>query len=388
MRRISEKTTARLAPFAMDFVFNIYYMAAPLLLIDLRANPIQLGLVGTLASSIHMGMAHLMGHFSDLLGRRPLIITAPLIFLTSCLLMTQVQSVSTILALSVFNGLGLSIYWPSLQAWIADHPTGTGQGDLARDIGTFNLSWTAATLAGPIFSGFLYSLYPRLPFIVGASIALMLFALVFTSVHESRLRPEEKASSVDMETSNQRRGFLYAAWAANFASWFIMGNIRYQFPKLARELNIPPQTIGLLLGFVGFALFVGFFLLRRTDRWLFSKGYLFGAQILALAGISLIGFSSEPTLFALAFVMFGLSCSLTYYSSLYYAVQLLKKKGRGTGLHESILGGGAVLGPILGGVAAQYAGLRAPYLLCLAVLLAALGAQIVLMKGNNHPRVS
>ena len=383
MPRINQKMTARLAPFAMDFVFSIYYLAAPLLLIDLKANPIQLGLVGTLASSIHMGMAHLMGHFSDLLGRRPLIIAAPLIFLASCLLMTQVSSVSTILALSVLNGLGLSIYWPSLQAWIADHPTGAGQGGLARDIGTFNLSWTAATLAGPILSGFLYSLYPRLPFLVGAAMALMLFTLVFTSVHEGKLRPDEKSPSVDLETSSRRRNFLYAAWVANFASWFIMGNTRYQFPKLARELSIPPQTIGMLLGFVGLALFTGFFLLRRTDRWLFSKGYLFGAQILAVAGLLLIGISKKPIFFALAFVMFGLSCSLTYYSSLYYAVQLLKKKGRGTGLHESIVGGGAVLGPILGGVAAQYAGLRAPYLLCLAVLLAALGTQIILMKGNN-----
>lgn len=382
MGRVNEKTTARIAPFAMDFVFSIYYLAAPLLLIDLKANPIQLGLVGTLASSIHMGMAHLMGHFSDLLGRRPLIIAAPLIFLTSCIIMTQVSSVSTILALSVLNGLALSIYWPSLQAWIADHSTGTG--GLARDMGTFNLSWTAATLAGPVFSGFLYSVYPRLPFIAGAVFASMLFALVFTSVKESRLAPEEKAPSGDIEASKGTRDFLYASWVANFASWFVMGNNRYQFPKLARELDIPPQTIGLLLGFIGLALFVGFFLLRRTDRWLFSKRFLFAVQILALAGMALISVSSRPVLFASAFAMFGLSCSLTYYSSLYYSVQLLKKKGRGTGLHESILGGGAVLGPILGGFAAQYAGLRAPYLLCLAVLLAALGVQAVIMKGPNR----
>jgi MFS family permease len=382
---MNEKTTATIAPFAMDFVFSVYYLAAPLLLIDLKANPIQLGLVGTLASSIHMGMAHLMGRFSDLLGRRPLIIAAPLIFLTTCLVMTRVCSVSTILALSVLNGLALSIYWPSLQAWIADHPTGTGQRVLARDMGTFNLSWTAATLAGPIFSGFLYSLYPRLPFFAGAAMALVLFALVFTSIHEGGVPREEKAPSADLETPSRRRNFLYAAWVANFASWFVMGNTRYQFPKLAHELQIPSHTIGLLLGFVGFALFAGFFLLRRTDRWLFSKRFFLGVQLLAVAGMALISVSSRPVFFAPAFVMFGLSCSLTYYSSLYYAVQLLKKKGRGTGLHESILGGGAVLGPILGGVAAQYAGLRAPYLLCCAILLAALGAQAILMKRNNHP---
>jgi len=78
---------------------------------------------------------------------------------------------------------------------------------------------------------------------------------------------------------------------------------------------------------------------------------------------------------------------MTYYSSLYYAVHLLKKKGRGSGLHESILGGGAVLGPILGGVAAQYAGLRAPYFLCVAVLAAALGIEYLLVKKEINSTV-
>jgi DHA1 family multidrug resistance protein-like MFS transporter len=295
--------------------------------------------------------------------------------------MTQISEVWIILALSVANGLCLSAYWPSLQAWIADRQIGTG---LARDIGNFNLSWTAATLAGPILSGSLYGIYSRLPFFTAAAVALTLFILVFATVHETRSHFGEEASLTGMEASSWRRRFLYAAWAGNFASWFIMGNARYQFPKLARELAIPPDIIGLILGFLGLALFSGFFLLRRTDRWHFARDYLFGAQFVAMAGLLLIIVSGEPALFALAFVMIGLSCSLTYYSSLYYAVHLLKKKGKGTGLHESILGGGAVLGPILGGVAAQYTGLRAPYFLCAAILVAALGIQLILVKKDRH----
>jgi MFS family permease len=80
--------------------------------------------------------------------------------------------------------------------------------------------------------------------------------------------------------------------------------------------------------------------------------------------------------------MIGISSSVTYYSSLYYTVHLLKKKGRGTGIHESIIGSGALLGPILGGIAAHYAGLRAPYLLCSAVLFTSIAAELNLMKKN------
>jgi MFS family permease len=374
---INEKTTVRFAPFGMDVVFSIYYLAAPLLLIDLKANPIQLGLVGTLASLVHMSMAHLMGGLSDRLGRRRLIIAAPVIFSATCLLMTQVREVWMILALSVVNGFCLSIYWPSLQAWIADRQTGTG---LARDIGSFNMSWTAATLAGPVLSGALYSLYAGLPFLVAAGISLMLFLLVFTTVQERGVSSTEKVERQDRETSHWLKRFLFAAWVANFASWFILGNARYQFPKLARELNISPHIIGLLIGFLGFALFSSFFLLRRTDRWHFRRSFLFGAQALGLVGVSLIIVSNQPELFASAFAMIGLCCSMTYYSSLYYAVHLLRKKGKGSGLHESILGGGAVLGPILGGVAAQYLDLRAPYFLCIGVLVMAFGVELALLK--------
>jgi MFS family permease len=375
--KIDEKTTVRLAPFGMDVVFSIYYLAAPLLLIDLEANPIQLGLVGTLASLVHMSMAHIMGALSDRVGRRRLIITAPLIFLGTCLVMTQVLEVWVILSLSVVNGLCLSIYWPTLQAWIADRHTGSG---LARDIGSFNMSWTAATLLGPILSGGLYSLYAGLPFFVAAGIALSLFLLVFATVHEREPSSTERIERADREASHWHRKFLFAAWVANFASWFIMGNARYQFPKLARELGIPPHFIGLVLGFLGLALFSGFFLLRKTDRWFFARNFLFGAQVLALTGLLLLIVSNQAALFAAALVMIGLSCSVTYYSSLYYAVHLLKRKGKGSGLHESILGAGAVLGPLLGGVAAQYAGLRAPYFLCIGVLVMAFGVELALLK--------
>lgn len=381
MLKINDKTTVRIAPFGMDIVFSIYYLAAPLLLIDLKANPIQLGLVGTLASLVHMSMAHVMGRLSDRFGRRRLIVAAPVIFSATCLLMTQVREVWIILVLSVVNGLCLAIYWPSLQAWIADRQTGSG---LARDIGAFNMSWTVATLTGPIFSGVLYSMHAGLPFLVAAGIGLLLFLLVFTTVRERGSSLTERIERQDREPSDLHRKFLFAAWVANFASWFILGNARYQFPKLARELSIPPHFIGLILGFLGLALFSGFFLLRKTDRWFFARNFLFGAQVFALVGISLIIVSNEAMLFALAFVMIGLSCSLTYYSSLYYAVHLLKRKGKGTGLHESILGGGAVLGPILGGVAAQYAGLRAPYVLCVAVLVAAIGAQYIILGKQTH----
>jgi len=380
--QLNERALIWIGPFGMDLIFSIYYLAAPLILIGLKANPVELGLVGTITSAVHMGMAHVTGRLSDRFGRRRLLISAPLLFAASCLLMASAQEIKFILALSVINGLCMTLYWPPFQAWVADQQTGPG---LARNIGDFNMSWTAANLTGPILSGFLYSLSPRLPFFVAATLALALFLLIFTCVRDRTPPAAEGPKQIEVKGDASQLNFLYATWVANFASWFVIGNARYQFPKLAHELNTSAQWIGLLLGCVGFAMFSGFFILRRSELWHFNKRHLLGAQFLALAATLLISWANSPGLFALAFILLGTSCSVTYYSSLYYAVHLLKAKGKGSGLHESILGSGAVLGPILGGIAAQYIGLRAPYLLCFGVLLLAMAVEWVLLAFRGHP---
>lgn len=383
MMKINEKWMIAVVPFWMDLSASIFYLAAPLVVIDLGGNPIELGLIGTITASVPMVLANLAGRLSDRLGRRMLMVLGPLLFGISCLLMTQMGNIKGILALAALNGLGMAIFWPAFQAWIAESRNGSG---LARNIGSFNMSWTASHLVGPTLAGFLFTVHTRLPFWLAASLCLFLFLAMRVSVSERNpLQPKEMESpGLETEGSKQGRTFLYAIWIANFASFFILANARYQFPKLAREMEISPYTIGLLMSCIGLAQFSGFFLLRGSGRWHFSKLHLFGAQGLAAAGLALLFAATAPWVFAFAFLMLGLCASLTYYSSLYYAVRLLKRKGKGAGLHESILGGGVVLGPLLGGIVAHAAGLRAPYILCLILLVVVVTAEWFILRTRSE----
>jgi MFS family permease len=383
MMKINEKMMIAVVPFWMDLSASIFYLAAPLVVIDLGGNPIELGLIGTITASVPMVLANLAGRLSDRLGRRMLMVLGPLLFGISCLLMTQMGNIKGILALAALNGLGMAIFWPAFQAWIAESRNGSG---LARNIGSFNMSWTASHLVGPTLAGFLFTVHMRLPFWLAASLCLFLFLAMRVSVSERNPLPPKEMESPGLETegSKQGRTFLYAIWIANFASFFILANARYQFPKLAREMEISPYTIGLLMSCIGLAQFSGFFLLRGSGRWHFSKLHLFGAQGLAAAGLALLFAATAPWVFAFAFLMLGLCASLTYYSSLYYAVRLLKRKGKGAGLHESILGGGVVLGPLLGGITAHTAGLRAPYILCLILLVVVVTAEWFILRTKSE----
>ncbi len=385
MARINERMIIAVVPFWMDLSSSIFYLAAPLIVIELGGNPVELGLIGTMTASVHMILANLGGRLSDRLGRRILMVAGPFIFAISCLLTTQAGKVFHILALASLNGVGLAIFWPSFQAWVADSRAGS---NLARNIGSFNMSWTASQFIGPTLSGFLFSLHPRVPFWAAAALSFLLFFLLRASVSDQRPQPAKGGTILPLgtEDSNGGMGFLYAIWIANFASWFILGNLRYQFPKLARDMAISPSTIGLLLSCIGLSQFLGFFFLRGSDRWHFKKSYLLGAQLLSASALLLIFFFPQKLIFASAFILIGLSVSLTYYSSLYYSVRLLKRKGKGTGLHESILGSGVVLGPVLGGVVALSVGPRAPYVLCLAVLAVAVVMELGLTGSRRSPR--
>lgn len=377
MFRIDEHLMIRIAPFGMDLVLSSYYLAAPLLLIELKANPVELGLVGSITAAVHMTLAHRMGPLSDRFGRRRLIQLSPLLFTLSCLFVTLTNRVEVILLLSALNGLCLSLFWPPFQAWVADLRSSSG---LARDIGTMNMAWTASHLIGPVISGFLFGIHPRTPFLFAASLSFILFLLSYGSIHDRPGTAKAKKHGTAASPQSWHKSFLYSAWIANFLSWFILGNARYQFPKLARELGSSPQTVGLLIGCLGFSLFLGFFILRESDLWHYRRRYLFGAQALAGGGLLMIYFSSSFILLALALILIGLSASITYYSSLFYAIRLSAQKGRGTGYHESILSIGALLGPILGGLGANFLGLRIPYLICIFFLLAAVASEAIFLR--------
>ena len=196
-------------------------------------------------------------------------------------------------------------------------------------------------------------------------------AITLVRVRESApVELEEESASIAAA-----RRFLPVAWIANFATFFATGVIRALFPKLATDLGVATEHLGYLMALIGVAQFTAFTLVARSDRWQFKLWPLALVQLCALAGLCALAFGDSLFVFAVGLLLHGLLIGFTFTSSGFYSLHSLSPAGRRIGFHEAILGSGNLVGPLLGGLAGEHIGARAPYLLAAGVIAVAMVMQ-------------
>jgi MFS family permease len=96
--------------------------------------------------------------------------------------------------------------------------------------------------------------------------------------------------------------------------------------------------------------------------------------------------AGRPEVFALGFALAGACAGVTYVSSLIYSLQG-RAAGRGArcGIHETVLGSGVLLGPLLGGLVASRVDLRSPFVLAATVFLLVAVADLLVWRRTIRP---
>lgn len=345
----------------------------PLLAIKMGATPFLLGLTGFLASFSYLTFSPLFGRLAD--RENPLYITVIgcLLFALSTLLLIFFHSIPLILLLMGVVGLGTSMFWSPLEVWIARTVE-----DLKKAVGYFNLSWCIGLSIGSLLSGFLFQWDWRLPLLLVASSCGLIIVLLF-------LCPKAPPQVLlqDVSSNKTRNPFILIGWTANFVGWFTIGTLRYLFPKLAVDLAISPSTLGLLTFAMSISQAISSYGIGHMVRWHYHLGFLLLVQIVMILGFLIIIFSSSIPLFFLAFVLLGTCIGIAYFFSLFYSLESEEGKGQKSGIHESIVGAGGLLGPLLGGTVAQYSTIRMPFALCILVLLLGMLLEVIYYYKNS-----
>ena len=362
----------------MNSATGVLVVALPLLAIRYGASPLELGLLGSLGAMAYTFACPLAGWHSERIERDAALVPAEAkrrSVMLSCSLLMVVDSyiflvggLRDVFILGVSGSLCAAFFWPPLQAWLADIG---GRARLSERLGMFNLSWSAGIMLGPMIGGVLYSIDYRYPWCYAVvANALMLTALLLT--RGGRSRDDHAAVGAADETPHLEDPgvFLPLALWANFICWFALSNVQSLYPKLAVANGFSPCLIGYLLFLVGVTQSVFFIVLRSSPRWHYRFGPLTIVHGAAAIGMLIVFRSTSVMFLSLAFPLLGVALGLSYYSSIYYSLCGHERTGQRTGIHEFMVGSGFFLGPAAGGICAQYAGMRSPFLLC-ALLLAA-----------------
>ncbi|MCY3773918.1 MAG: MFS transporter [Gemmatimonadetes bacterium] len=357
-----------IAAFVMDFCTGLVSFAVPLRALDLGASVVELGFIGTAGSLSFTLACTFTGKLADRFDRRRLLaIASGLTALVFGMLFFAVNYWMLLAGTALGWGL-LALFWPSVQAMLAE---GRNRAQMVRTLGTFNMFWTLGFMLGPAAGGYLYLVGPQVPFATGTlGMVLLTLAIVilrFRPVTATEADPAEEAQGHAREDTTR---FRWIAWTANFTAFFMIGMLNNQFPKLAVELLIRPDTLGILLAIPRLLQMAIFLIARYTTWWQFRLRPLIIPQIAAVAGMVVVATQDSTVVLAFAFGTVGLLVGAAFSASQFYSFFQEERKGEKGARNEMIVGMGMVSGPLVGGLLAQLIGLRMPYVLCCMVLIA------------------
>jgi MFS family permease len=377
--------------FLMSMFIALGMLAVPLLATQMGSSNLELGIIGSAAAGIYALVVVSMGALSDRLGRKRVIIAGALLTGLSYVLMPLSRTPIHMILLMLVCGCGMASFWPVLEAWMTEEG---GAEEIRKELGAFNVSWSVGGAIGPFIAGFIYTVSSALTFVCAA--AGMVAVAALAALHR-------KPDAAPIDTAGDKtvahdqtpaepleepvgRAVLYSAWIANFASWFAVSEIRMLFPKLGLDLGMQPWVIGTIMLAFGIALTVMFQIMGASGRWHNKPAPLLCSQafivVLALASAAV----DSPLAFGLLFFGLGLGFGVSYSYSLYCSVVGSLNKGEASGRHEMVLGTGALLGPLVGGAAAEiFHAPRAPYLLAAGLVAAAMIAEAaILLRWRTH----
>jgi MFS family permease len=347
---------------------------------ELGASAGQLGWLGAVWIGVYAVVALIMGRYSDRVGRRKLAVIGCLISGSMAFVCSLTTQIGLLLLFSAIFGSGLACFWPSIIAWLGEGLRGH---KLAVRLTAFGVAWNLGLLLGFILSGILFRHGPNLAFYASAGSILLIAVLLLLPAKQ--LENAHELSDTDPAPRIPKgRGFRKTAWLANFATNFALAGTTALFPQLAMHLGISADVHGALLAAGRGAALMAFVALQMLAFWRTRLWPLWVAQMLCAASLVWIGLANTTWMFAAAWVVGGVVSGYAYQASIYFTLEEMTEKGKGSGFHEAIIGSGMFVGPLLAGWVGSHHSVRAPYFFCAAVLVLLIVAQMALVWTRRH----
>ncbi len=316
----------------------------------LGASYWELGKLGALCALLYSFTCILTGGASDRAGSIPLIFAALAAISATFVGTMYVETFGQLMLAGAFMGASLALFWPPLMRQLSLLSPGR---KLWGALGKFNVFWSIGVGLGTLCTPALYGALGLGPTLAAGLVVTLLAVPAFITRMPTPAPEDVPAEESPAVSPARGRLFLHLAWIANFTAFFAMVGIMRVFPKISGDLGLAIASMGWVLLPLDLGKIGAFVILARHPFWHYSWRWLWTSQ--AAAGMALVvaGLLEAKWLFVILFFPVGALTGLTYFSSIYYGLNLREGEGKKSGLHETVLSSGVCLGPLLCGLVGE-----------------------------------
>ncbi len=326
---------------------------------EFQAAQWQQGFLAT-ANAIGYSVGCLIfGPLSEKTGRRIIVIIAVAGVCLSSFGLIFAPSISILTAASTLRRIFLSMFWPPLMAWMADRST---PGSFPLNLCVFNIGWTLGAATGRGLVGSIgewaaidggYN--AGTPYCISGILALILLFFVATCDPVSRVT--KGGLRLDFRSSVGPL-LLKQAWITIFVGYAVINVTVYMLPKLIefKSLDLTESSQSFVHGariLTGLAIFLAMLVSRH---WQGKQYPIYIVLFLAAAGLLLIALALRFEIFLVAAMLIGSAIGIAFTLSLFYSLSIPAEKGRGSAIHEALIGLGGGVGPLFAGAAGSLTG--------------------------------
>jgi len=310
------------------------------------------------------------GYIGDRLGRRRLYLLSIFAVGSATLLLAATRTIGGILAVQVFLGIGMSLFWPVSEALVSEISSAQ---ERASAIGMYAVAWGVGFLIGPFIGGIIAEVagFQSAFFVAGVLVLMTAGVSVVTIRGEEKRRGSVERASA--KPSWKVVSAVLPMLLVQVPYAIVLAFIVSIFPGYAVEYGLTPSEVGLILSGFGFARTGVFSLSGRLGR--IGERKTIGFAFLGLIPVLiLIPFNKSFIGLLLDSSLIGALIGIIYPQTVAYVSKHSPSENLGfaIGAYEAIFGIGFAAGPVLSGFIAQTAGPDFALLVLAVVALSAI----------------
>lgn len=352
-----------------QFPLSMIRFIVPIYAKDIGANTFILGLMGTAYGLAYIILATYFGKISEKIGQKKMIFMGLLIYATVILVYPAIHNPLLLILVRGGEAIGMAMVWPSVEAFSQM----AKKERLEHSVLVYTLSWSIAASIAPYIGAI---------FMVNFNVAiLVIFMITISSALISIFIPNPEKS---IENPNEKRfNVIYDITLPIFAYGFNSAIIMSFYPAYGSSLDFGVMGTGIVLTVSG-TILVFAFILSGTLLSSYGKRKITFAGLLLQLPFIFVSLSSNFSvqLISLSIIFFGQG--LIYFNVLLNIISSFSKNvGSKTGIFESSIGAGFVLGPMLGGLP-TFLNFEFPWIIAFAVSFVLLLAYFVFLLKNRY----